>query len=446
MIDAPLLARIQFGISLGVHFIFPALTLGLTLYVVIFETAFAITGRAIHRTVSEFLVKLLSLIFTFGIATGILLPFSFGANWAKFSLFSGQLFGTQLAIEAFTAFAVKSIAIAVLLFGRDRVKESVYLVAAIAVFLASHLSAFWIISANSWMQTPAGYAIENGVVVLTDFWKAIFNPSTVVRFIHTILAAWLTGTVAVCGIAAWRFRKGISPAAAVVMLSVAVPLFFVTAISQLIVGHDQVMDVHYHQPAKDAAYEGTFHSRNSAPIYLFGIPDADHKTIHAAIAIPGFLSFLESFSFTSRVRGLDECDQGALPPVNICFTSFHFMVTIGFILLGSSIAGLYFLLRRKLFTTRWVLLLVPYLIPLPLIANELGWIGAEVGRQPWVIYGVMRTQEAVSPNVSGGRILLVLVMLSLVYAALLYAFFRFGIRIVHEEQRHKPVAAERGQS
>jgi len=260
MIDGLLLARIQFGLSLGVHFIFPALTLGLTLYVVIFETAFAITGRAIHRTVAQYLVRLLSLVFTLGIATGILLPFSFGANWARFSVFSGQLFGTQLAIEAFTAFAVESIAIGILLFGRDRVREGVYLAAAVAVFLASHLSAFWIISANSWLQTPAGYAIVNGTVVLTDFWRAIFNPSTVVRFIHTILAAWLTGTVAVCGIAAWRFRKGIAPSAAAGMLSIAVPLFVFTAISQIIVGHDQIMDVHYHQPAKNAAYEGMFYS------------------------------------------------------------------------------------------------------------------------------------------------------------------------------------------
>lgn len=442
MIDALPLARIQFGLSLGVHFIFPALTLGLTPYVLIFETAFAVTGKAIHRNISEFLVKLLSLVFTLGVATGVLLPFSFGANWAKFSIFSGQLFGTQLAIEAFTAFTVESIAIGILLFGRNRVRGSAYLIAAAAVFLASHLSAFWIISANSWMQTPAGYAIRNGTVVLVDFWKAILNPSTVVRFAHTTLAAWLTGTVAVAGIAAWRYRKSIAPVAAAKILSLAVPIFALTAVSQLIVGHNQIMNVIHHQPAKDAAYEGMFFSRNGAPFYLFGIPDADHTTIHAAVAIPKLLSFLESFSFNSRVKGLEEFDPTVLPPVNVIFTTFHAMVAIGLILIGSGFIGLFLLLRRRLFSTAWFLRLMPFLIPLPLIANELGWIGAEIGRQPWVIYGLLRTRDAVSPAVSGERVLITLIMLSIVYAALLFSFIYFGMRLVNEGPRGEPSEAD----
>jgi cytochrome d ubiquinol oxidase subunit I len=443
MIVALLLARIQFGLSLGVHFIFPALTLGLTLYVLIFETAFVITGRTIHRSISEFLVKLLSLVFTLGVATGVLLPFSFGANWAKFSIFSGQLFGTQLAIEAFTAFVVESIGVAIMLFGRGRVREGVYLIATAAVFLASHLSAFWIISANSWMQTPAGYAIRNGTVVLVDFWKAIFNPSAVVRFVHTTLAAWLTGTVAVAGIAAWRYRKGIAPDAAVKILSLAVPLFAVTAVSQLFVGHSQVMNVVRYQPVKDAAYEGMFSPQNGAPLYLFGIPDADHKTIHAAIAIPKLLSFLENFSFNSRVNGLAEYDQTAFPPVNVIFTTFHAMVGIGLILIGSGLVGLFLQLRRRLFTVDWFLRLLPFLIPLPLIANELGWIGAEMGRQPWVIYGLLRTQNAISPGVSGERVLITLIMLSIVYAVLLFAFIYFGARLVNSGPDSGSSAAER---
>ena len=431
MIDALLLARIQFGLSLGVHFIFPALTLGLTLYVLMFETAFAVTGNAIYRNITEFLVKLLSLVFTLGVATGVLLPFSFGANWAKFSLFSGQLFGTQLAIEAFTAFAVESIGIAILVFGRERVRKSVYLTAAAAVFAASHLSAFWIISANSWLQTPAGYAIQNGTVVLIDFWKAIFNPSTVVRFAHTTLAAWLTGTVAVAGIAAWRYRKGIAPDAAARILSLAVPLFALTAVSQLVVGHSQAVNVVRYQPVKDAAYEGMFSPQNGAPLYLFGIPDADHTTIHAAIAIPKLLSFLESFSFNSRVNGLDEFDRDMRPPVNVIFTTFHGMIGIGFILIGSGLIGFFLQLRRRLFAADWFLRFLPFLIPLPLVANELGWIGAEVGRQPWVIYGLLRTHNAISPAVSGERVLIALIMLSVVYAALLFAFIYFGARLVN---------------
>jgi len=443
MINALLLARIQFGLSLGVHFIFPPLTLGLALYVLIFETAFVVTGRESLRAVSSFLIRLLSLVFTMGIATGVLLPFSFGANWSRFSIFSGQLFGAQLAIEAFTAFAVETIAIGILLFGRERVRKWTYLAAAAAVFFASHLSAFWIISANSWMQTPAGYAIKNGTIVLIDFWKAIFNPSTMVRFEHTTLAAWLTGTVAVAGIAAWRYRKNLAPDGARKMLRIAIPLFAITAVSQLIVGHGQIMDVLHNQPAKNAAYEGMFVSRNGTPLYLFGIPDADHKTIHAAVAIPRLLSFLESFSFNARVHGLDECDQTTLPPINVIFNTFHAMVGIGFILIGSGLLSVALLLRGKFFSASWFLRLLPFLIPLPVIANELGWIGAEVGRQPWVVYGLLRTSGAISPSVSGERVLVALILLSIVYAAIIISFILFGVRIVNEPAENDSPAAGR---
>ena len=300
------------------------------------------------------------------------------------------------------------------------------------------------------MQTPAGYVVANGSVVLVDFWKAIFNPSAMVRFLHTVTAAWLTGTVAVCGIGGYLLRRNDQGGLGRRILRIGIPIFAITALSQLVIGHSQNMNVLHNQPAKEAAYDGMFHSRRGAPLYLFGIPDANHKTIHCAIGIPKLLSFLESYSFNGETKGLDEYDQQTLPPVNVIFTTFHAMVAIGFILIGTGITGLVLLLRRRLFAAPWFLRMLPFLVPLPLLANELGWIGAEIGRQPWVVYGLLRTHDAVSPALQGNRVLITLIMLSLVHAAILVSFIYFGLRMVEEgphpedASMKKPETADRG--
>jgi cytochrome d ubiquinol oxidase subunit I len=429
-LDALILSRIQFGLSVGFHYLFPATTIGLTFYILIIETIYLRTKKDIYRQISDFMSRLLSLVFGMGVATGMLLPFSFGTNWSGFSIFSSNIFGAQLAIEAITAFSVESIALAVMLFGRSRVSKQVYWVAVFLVCAASHLSGFWIVSANSWMQTPAGYIIENGVIKLLDFWAAIFNPSTIVRFCHVIIAGWITGAVVVCAIAASYLIRNTFTDFAKKMIAVSIILLIATPLLELAVGHFHIMEVLETQPAKNSAYEGMFFKQRGAPLYLFGIPDAQNKTIHFGIAIPKFLSFLESFNFDSEVHGLEEYDQSTLPPVNVIFTTFHLMVGVGMILIGVGLVGLFLFYTKKLFSTRWYLWILMFIAPLPYLANEMGWIGAEIGRQPWIVYNILRTSGAVSPNVTFAQAAFSLSTLTIVYAFLFISFIMFFTKLV----------------
>jgi len=389
-----LISRIQFGVSIGIHYLFPITTLGLTLFIVIYETLYLTKKQAIHRAISSFLVKILGLIFVAGVATGLLMPFSIAANWSRFSTYAGAVFGSLLAVEAITAFALESAFIAILLFGRDRVSPFVYWLSAVLVFFGSHLSAFWIVAANSWLQTPAGFDIVDGRVILTDLSAALINHSTLIRFTHVITATWLAGAFLITGIAAYYITRARHIDFAKSLLSLALPIALAAALAQPAIGHFHIMQVLEHNPEKDAAYEGVFKSVNGAPLLAFGIPDEKNQTIHFAIGAPYLLSLLETGDPMGHVKGLEEFPRDRWPPVNVIFTTFHIMIMLGVAMIASAALGVFLMWRRKLYAARWYLLLLPWLIPLPYLANEIGWIGAEIGRQPWMIYGVMKTSEA----------------------------------------------------
>jgi cytochrome bd ubiquinol oxidase subunit I len=423
--DALLLSRIQFGISVGFHYLFAVSTLGLTLFVLIFETHFLIRRSPRSRDISAFFIKIVGLIFTLGVATGLMLPFAFGANWARFSAFAGAVFGTALSIEATTAFAFESAFLAILIFGRKRVSPFVYWFSALAVFTGAHLSGFWIVAANSWLQTPAGFTIENGQAVLTGFWQAIFNPSTIIRFIHVVTAAWLTGAFLVAGIAAYYAARKKHPEFTKMVLLIAVPVSLMTAVAQPLWGHIHILNVLHHQPEKDAAYEGIFHSVNGAPLYTFGIPDEKNLNIRFGIGLPYALSFLESGNPLSRVKGLEEYPKENWPPVNVVFTTFHLMVMLGVFMIAVSLLGTWLLWKKKLVTTQWYLLFLPWAVPLPYLANELGWVSAEIGRQPWLIYNVMRTAAASSIQLPAWQIASTLAGICLLYLLLLWGALFF---------------------
>jgi cytochrome d ubiquinol oxidase subunit I len=434
--DALLLSRIQFGVTVGLHYLYPITTLGLTLYILIFESLYLRQGTPLYRDISAFLVRVLALVFAIGVATGLALPFAFGANWSRFSAFAGSVFGAALAIEASTAFALESVFLAILVFGRERVSPRLYWTSALLVFAGAHLSAFWIVAANSWLQTPAGYVVEGGRIMLTGFWAAIFNPSTLIRYAHVTTATWLAGSLLVAGIAAhYALRKRHQEFAAA-LLRIALPLGFVLALSQAGLGHTHIINVLRNNPEKDAAYEGIFHTVKGGPLWAFGIPDAAHETVRLAIGMPCGLSLLESGNPFSTVRGLDEFPRESWPPVNVIFTTFHLMVMLGMLMIVVTGVGVYLAWKKRLLSSRWYLGVLPWLIPVPYLANELGWVGTEIGRQPWLIYRVMRTAEASSTLLPAWQIGVTLAGICLVYAALLGLTIMFVCRLVAAGPRH----------
>ncbi len=428
--DALTLSRIQFGVSVGFHYLLPTTTLGLTLFIVIFETLFIRTKKEHFKAASSFLVKILGLIFTIGVATGLLLPFAFGANWARFSAFAGAIFGTALSIEATTAFAFESAFLAIVIFGRNRVSPFIYWLSTICIFLGSHLSGLLIVSANSWLQTPGGFAIENGRIVMTSFFKAFINDSTIIRYIHVVTGAWLTGTFFVLAIAAYFSLKKIHTVFTAAVFKIALPIALVAAALQPLIGHAHIMNVLEHNPEKEAAYEGIFYSVDGAPLYSFGIPDEKNNLIRFGIGIPYGLSLLESGNPKSHVKGLLEYPKENRPPVNVIFTTFHLMVMFGMIMLCIAALGVFLLWKKKLAHSPWYLAILPCAVPIPYAANELGWIGAEMGRQPWMIYNVMRTTQASSIHLPAWQIALTLGGICTVYAFLFIITLFFLRRII----------------
>jgi cytochrome d ubiquinol oxidase subunit I len=408
------------------------MTLGTALIILISETLHLVKKDDIYRKITDFLARLLGLIFVVGAATGIVMEFSFGTNWSEYSRAVGDIFGPILAAEGIIAFFLESVFIGVLIFGRKKVSPGVYWVAALLVFVGGHLSAFWIIVANSWMQTPAGYEISAaGKVILTDFSAAVFNPSTVNRFLHTVLATWITSAVMVCGIAGYYVRKGLHGETARTMLKIGIILFAITPLLQLGAAHSHAIQVINTQPVKAAAMEGLFNTTRGADIYVMGyVDEAKEKTY--GIYIPKGLSFLYNFDFNSEIKGLNDVPKENWPPVNLVFQSYHIMVGLGMIFIVLGLLGAWLLWTGKLYTAKWYLFWLPFLIPLPHLAHETGWITAEVGRQPWIIYGLMKTANAASVVVSAGEIVFSLVMFSLIYLLLFVMFVLLFVKIVKQ--------------
>lgn len=430
--SALLLARIQFALTVGFHFLFPAMTLGVTLVILISETGYLIKKEERYRRITDFLARLLGLIFVIGAATGLTMEFSFGTNWSNYSRAVGDIFGPLLAAEGVIAFFLESVFVGVLIFARDRVSPKVYWLSALLVFIGGHLSAFWIIVANSWMQTPAGYAVDAaGKIALTSFADAVFNPSTHVRFIHTVLAAWMTGAVMVAGIAGYYVRKGLHGQTARTMLKIGIVLFALTPVLQLGAGHMHAIEVINMQPEKAAALEGHFVTSRGVPLYALGWVDTASETTYG-ISIPKLLSFLYNFDFNSEIKGLRDFPKAHWPPVNLVFQAYHVMVGIGMLAIALGLLGAFLLVTGRLYQTRWYLFVLPFLIPLPHLAHETGWMTAEIGRQPWIIYGLMKTADAASVVVSAGNVLFSLVMFSLIYLLLFVMFVMLCVKLVKQ--------------
>ena len=424
--DVELLSRLQFAITVAFHYIYPPLSIGLGVLLVIMEGMFLKTKNPEYEKLTRFWIKIFALIFAVGVATGIVMEFEFGTNWATYSRYVGDIFGSALAAEGIFAFFLESGFLAILVFGWNKVGPKVHFLSTIMVSLGSMLSAVWIVVANSWQQTPAGYHIVgeglNARAEVTNFWDMVFNPSSVDRLLHVLSGAWLAGAFFVLSVSAFYLIKKRHIELSQKAIKIALTLAVFASLFQLYTGDQSAIGVSENQPAKLAAYEAHFDSLAPASMYLFGWVDENKQEVKFGIAIPKLLSILISGEPDYKVKGLNYFKPDDRPPVNIVFQSYHFMVAIGFTLIAISLLGLLFWWRKSLFSKKWYLYILVFSVLLPQIANQLGWISAEVGRQPWIVYGLLRTSDALSKVVEANQVLFSIILFMIIYLLLFVLF------------------------
>jgi len=439
--DVLTLSRIQFGATAAFHYLYPPLSIGLGLMLVLMEGTWLRTGNTLYHQLARFWTKVFALTFAIGVATGIVMEFEFGTNWATYSRFVGDVFGSALAAEGIFAFFLESGFLAVLLFGWDKVGRKMHFFSTCMVALGAHFSAVWIIVANSWMQTPAGYHIVGegmkARAEITDFWQLVFNPSSMDRLFHTLTAAWCTGAFLVVSVSAWYLLKGKHLEFACKSLKVGLTVALAASLLQAVTGHKSAQGVGKNQPAKLAAFEGLYNTTSNAPLVLAGWVDEKNEKV-VGIAAPGMLSFLTHNDFHTPVTGLNEFRPEDRPPVTASFLFFHGMVGIGFTLIAIAALGFLYFKKGTLHERRWLLWLLVFSVLGPQLANQLGWFAAEVGRQPWIVYGVMRTPEGLSAVVKANVVLSSLILFTLIYF-LLFAVF---IYLLNDKIQHGPDDAD----
>lgn len=428
--EVELLSRIQFAITAAFHFLYPPMSIGLGIALIIMEGMYLKTKDKKWEELTRFWVKIFGIIFATGVASGIVMEFQFGTNWAPYSRFVGDVFGSALAAEGIFAFFLESGFLAILLFGWNKVKPRTHFISTILVTFGAHLSAVWILVANSWMQTPDGFHLVTRQVgdatvtraEIVDFWQVVFNPSTIDRLTHTIIASWLTGAFLVMSISAYYILKNRHLEHAKSAIKVGLVIAVVASLLQLLTGHSSAVGVSKNQPSKLAAMEGLFETKSHAPLHILGWVDEKEQKVKFGIAIPGLLSWLVHFDSSKPVVGMDQIPQENRPPINIVFQSFHIMVAIGMLLILISIVGIILWATNKLWNARWFLWILVFAVLLPHIANQTGWITAEVGRQPWIVYGLMRTSDAFSKNLSPGSVWFSLILFTFIYLLIFILF------------------------
>jgi cytochrome d ubiquinol oxidase subunit I len=430
-----ILSRIQFAMSAGYHFIFPPTTLGLSFFIFLAETLHLTTKKEVYRKLSSFAVRILALVFALGVATGLLLPFMFGMNWAEFAKHAGALFGVQLAVEATVAFTLESVFIGVLFFGRGKISNFWFWLAAFFVFFGSHLSGYIIIAANSWMQTPGGFTVDpaTGRMLMSDFWAFNFNTSVGIRFAHVVVASWMVGSFLLVACAAWFLKHEKDVKLAKTLMTFAGIIALATAAAQPLIGHLSTLQIEQTQPAKGAAMEGVFQSQRNAPLYAMGWVDEKNKKVDG-FPLPGMLSFFYTADFNYEVKGLDnpEVVKHGVPPIQPIFQNFRLMVLAGSVALVTILLALIFHFRGTLERKKKSLTWLIYCAIFPYVAVITGWFTAEIGRQPWVIYPVdsmgykgLSTVDALTKNLDQGYVWFSLIAYFAVYLVCTIVFLRF---------------------
>jgi cytochrome d ubiquinol oxidase subunit I len=437
------LSRIQFTLTIAFHYIYPPLSIGLGVMLVLMEALWLATDKPIYHQMARFWTKVFALTFAIGVATGIVMEFEFGTNWATYSRYVGDVFGSALAAEGIFAFFLETGFLAVLLFGWDRVGRKVHFLSTCMVCLGAHFSAVWIIAANSWMQTPAGFHIlGEGLTAraeITDFWAMVFSPSFTDRLFHTLCGAWQAGAFLVVSVSAWYLLKNRHREFARASLRLGLAVALAASLLQLVSGHSSARGVAKNQPVKLAAFEGLYNTSSNAPLSLFGWVDEKNEKVIGP-RVPGLLSYLAYDSTGAPVAGLRQAAPAPQdrPPVNLTFQFFHLMVAIGFAMIVISALGFLFFWRGSLFEKRWLLWLLVLSVLGPQIANQAGWFAAELGRQPWIVQGLLRTSEGLSAVVKANTVLTSILLFSVLYV-LLFAVFAY---LLNDKIQHGPDDAD----
>ncbi len=436
-LDPVLLSRIQFAFTIAFHILFPSFTIGLAAWLVVLEFLWLRSARPLYLELIRLWTKVFAVSFGMGVVSGVVLSYQFGTNWSVLSDRAGNILGPLLSYEVLTAFFLEAGFLGIMLFGRRRVPRGVHFFATCMVALGTLISTFWILAANSWMQTPAGYEIRDGVFYATDWAAVVFNPSFPYRFLHMVAAAFLTTALVVGGIGAWYLTAGKSVPHGRVMLGMALSIIVWLAPAQVVIGDLHGLNVRDYQPAKLAAIEGHWQTREGAPLVLFALPDQRAATNHLEVAIPKLGSLILTHAWDGEVIGLDAFPPRDRPNVAILFWSFRLMVALGLLMIFIAAAGAFLYLRGRLFETRWFLRLMTLSAPAGFVAILAGWVVAEVGRQPWVVYGLLRTADAVSP-VPGGSVAASIALFVLVYGLVFGAGLTYMAKLVRRGPETTP--------
>jgi cytochrome d ubiquinol oxidase subunit I len=437
-LDPEFLSRIQFAWVIGWHILLPAFTVGLASFIAFLECSYALTKQPVFLHLSQFWLKIFAISFGMGVVTGIVMPFQFGTNWSRFSDAAGNVISPLLAYEGLTAFFLEATFLGVLLFGRKLVPPSMHFVAAVLVAVGTLSSSFWILATNSWMQTPVGYEVVDGQFFPKDWFAIIFSPSFPYRLAHTVSAFYVTTAFVVLGVGAYMVRRGQWMAEGRMMLRLALWFLAIFVPLQIFLGDLHGLNTLEYQPAKLAAMEGLWDGGKGVPASIIGWPDATAERNLAEIAIPQLGSLYLTHSWDGAVKGLKDFPSDQRPPVAIVYFAFRIMVGIGLLMLAVVAAGFLLMARGRLDGTRWYLRLCQFTTCLGFIAVIAGWTTTEVGRQPWTIYGLMRTADSVSPSLTGSNVLISL----LLYIAVYLVIYPVGLSLMLRLVWRGPVPSE----
>ncbi|MFN4262238.1 MAG: cytochrome ubiquinol oxidase subunit I [Thioalkalivibrionaceae bacterium] len=444
-LDPLVLSRLQFAFVVSFHAIFPVFTIGLASYIAVLEAIRYKTGDPHWQRLSEFWIKVFAVVFGMGVVSGLVMAFQFGTNWSEFAYRTSNFLGPVLSYEVITAFFLEAAFLGVLLFGRNKVAPGLFLFAAIMVAVGTMISSFWILATNSWMHTPAGFEMRDGMVHVTSWTEAIFNPSFPYRLSHMLLASFLTGGFVVAAVSAWFLLKSHAVESAKRALKMTVIMLAIAAPAQLIMGDFHGLNTLEHQPAKIAAMEGIWHTERGAPLLLFAIPDVANETNHFEIGIPKLASLILTHELDGELRGLTDFAADERPQeIFTIFWSFRVMVGIGIIFILMALLGAWLLFKGRLYESRRYLRALTFMLPLPFVAVLAGWFVTEIGRQPWMLTGYITVADGLTPSLTGPMALATLIGYALVYAAVFSAGIYYLVHIVrngmpevaHSTQKH----------
>ncbi|GEK71858.1 MULTISPECIES: cytochrome ubiquinol oxidase subunit I [Halomonas] len=437
-LDPLLLSRLQFAFVVSFHAIFPVFTIGLASYLAVLNGLFYRTANPAWERLANFWARVFAVVFGMGVVSGIVMAFQFGTNWSNFSLAASNLLGPMLSYEVVTAFFLEAAFLGVLLFGRGKVPQGVHLFASIMVALGTFISAFWILVSNSWMQTPAGTELIDGRFHVTDWSKAIFTASFPYRFVHFVMASFLTGGFVVAGVSAWYLLIGRDVEANRKAFSMCLWMLLVLAPAQAWFGDEHGLNTLEHQPTKVAAMEGNWETQSRTPLLLFAWPDQQAQENHLEIGIPGLASLILTHDLDGEVPGVSAVPPEEQPPVWWVFWSFRVMVAMGLAMIVAALIGAWLRARGRLYESRGYLQFMRVMTIAPFLAVLAGWFVTEIGRAPWLVYGLMTQEEAVTPSLTGGMALFTLIGYVLVYAVVFYAGTLYLTRVVRQGMLPEP--------